>query len=89
MRSAHRPRRAVSLGRAALRNGRGKVKEIRDALDAYPTDYSLAVLTPVGTAFIELVSASNGAVVDLGRTLMIFPSRIRMISNVDHTIRRR
>jgi hypothetical protein len=34
------------------------------------------------------VSASNGAVVDFGRTLTIRSSRIRMISNTDHTIRR-
>ena len=72
-----------------LGNRRCEIEEILKALDADARDYSLAVLTPVGTAFIELVSASNGAVVDLGRTLMIFPSRIRMISNVDHTIRRR
>lgn len=38
---------------------------------------------------IEHASASNGAVVEFGRTLTIRPSRIRMMSNTDHTIRRR
>ncbi len=38
---------------------------------------------------IELRSASNGAVVDLGGTLRILSLRIRIISNTDHTIRRR
>lgn len=74
----------------------GSAKRFRSAMVPWcsglayvPVKDEIAGSNPVGTAFIELVSVSNGAVVDLGRTLMTFPPRIWMISNVDHTIRRR
>ena len=51
-------------------------------------------LDPGRDRIIELVSAKDGAAVAFGRTLTILPSRTMMISNAmisnaDHTIRRR
>lgn len=77
-------------GCVLLGNCDSQTNEILDTLGCHTVECSIySGSDPGRDRFIELVSASNGAVVALGRTLTILPSRIRMISNADYTIRRR